>query len=62
MQLHEWNRKISPLILNISTKYIHIPHRKLKLYEEQELTMQVFSEPEISHIDTSPVIYYRNPF
>lgn len=25
--------------------------RKLKLYEEQELTMQVFSEPEISQIE-----------
>lgn len=27
--------------------------RKLKLYEEQELTMQVFSEPEISQIENT---------
>lgn len=32
------------------------PFRKLKLYEEQELTMQVFSEPEFcSTSDPSPV-------
>lgn len=29
--------------------------RKLKLYEEQELTMQVFSEPEISQIENANV-------
>lgn len=27
--------------------------QKLKLYEEQELTMQVFSEPEMTQMDTS---------
>ncbi len=29
-------------------------YRKLKLYEEQELTMQVFSEPEM--IQSSPPV------
>lgn len=33
-------------------------YRKLKLYEEQELTMQVFSEPENLNksLEASPVI------
>lgn len=29
--------------------------RKLKLYEEQELTMQVFSEPEMAQVDAMQV-------
>lgn len=39
------------LILISCYNLIYIPCRKLKLYEEQELTMQVFSEPD--HISNS---------
>lgn len=28
----------------------------MKMYEEQELTMQVFSEPEIATIDTDGIV------
>lgn len=37
-------------------------YRKLKLYEEQELTMQVFSEPENLNksLEASPVIVSNN--
>lgn len=30
--------------------------RKLKMYEEQELTMQVFSEPEIATNDIDVIV------
>lgn len=35
---------------------IFLRSRKLKMYEEQELTMQVFSEPEITTIETEVVV------
>lgn len=39
-------------------------YRKLKLYEEQELTMQVFSEPENLNksLEASPVIVSNKSF
>lgn len=33
--------------------------RKLKMYEEQELTMQVFSEPEISALDPDGIVSFN---
>lgn len=34
--------------------------RKMKMYEEQELTMQVFSEPEIATIDNDGIVSLIN--
>lgn len=33
-----------------------IQYRKMKMYEEQELTMQVFSEPEIATNESDVIV------
>lgn len=39
--------KTNASIVFLKQYFVFILFRKMKMYEEQELTMQVFSEPEI---------------